>query len=159
MLLCLFLCCSHWHPTPRSFYTLLDPMMLTKREYTITCFLITILLIYFGPLKMPACKDSQVSLIADPQTWLQPQVSLHLDKRCLPVSQNTQIPLYTHNIYISENQQQAANLISSSINKPPESLCFPTCQSFYLRLNGPGSFFSPSLSGNVLTTPNGAQGC
>lgn len=46
-----------------------------------TCFLIAILLIYLGPFEMPACQHRPVSLVADPQAWLQPQVCFHLGKK------------------------------------------------------------------------------
>ncbi len=81
---------------------------------------------------MPACEDRPVSFIPDPQTWLQPQVRLHLGLKIkkkgasakaslFPVSQQTFIiTFYAHSCFISEKQD--GNLISPSVNNPPESL-------------------------------------
>lgn len=56
-------------------------MLLTDASEPPTCFLVAILLIYLSPVEMPAGQDGPISFISDPQTGLQPQVCLHLEKR------------------------------------------------------------------------------
>lgn len=81
---------------------------------TPTCFLVTVLFVHFGPVEMPARKDRPVPFIPDPQTWLQSEVRLHVEKALSSAAQVLRVCLHivtfhTHD-FKYQNDTQASCL-------------------------------------------------
>lgn len=77
---------------------------------------------------MPTCEDGPISFISDPQTWLQPQVSLHLEKRSQSQSQSfpyAKTRSWSHfmpMVFACLRSADTGNLISSSVGLSPQFL-------------------------------------